>query len=133
MKELTLEAKIENLEQVQLFVESVLEENGCPMKSLMQISIAVEEIFTNIALYAYGEDTGEARVCVRPLEAGAEITFLDRGMRYDPLQKEDPDVTLTAEERPVGGLGVFMVKKIMDEVRYEYRDGQNVLIMRKNW
>ena len=100
----------------------------------MQIEVAAEEIFINIASYAYAPDKGRAtvRVEVSPDPVTVTITFIDQGMPYDPLAKEDPDVTLKAEDRPVGGLGIFMVKKTMDDVTYEYKDGKNILRIKKN-
>ncbi len=122
-----------NLDAVQAFVEERLEAADVPMKTQMQISVAVEEVFVNIAHYAYTPGTGEAAVAVAFSEAPAAvtITFADRGRPYDPLAKNDPDVTLGADEREIGGLGIYMTKKLMDEMRYEYRDGQNVLTLRK--
>ena len=104
------------------------------MKAQMQISVAVEEIFVNIASYAYAPDKGSATVCVEVSgdPVTVTITFVDRGVPYDPLAKEDPDVTLSADERGIGGLGIFMTKKIMDDVAYEYRDGKNILTLKKN-
>ena len=133
-KELTLDATVENLEQVLAFVDGELEAMDCPMKTQMQLDIAVEELFVNIAHYAYAPNTGSATVRV---ETGSEpkrvsITFLDSGVPYDPLAKPDPDVTLSAEERQIGGLGIYMVKKSMDDMTYVYRDGQNVLTITKN-
>ena len=132
--ELEIEADIGNLPQVQEFVESKLETAECPMKAMMQIGVAVEEIFSNIANYAYAPDKGSATVRVEVSEdpVTVTITFLDHGVPYDPLAKEDPDITLSADEREVGGLGIFMTKKIMDDVIYEYRDGQNILTLKKN-
>ena len=100
----------------------------------MQVDVAVEELFVNIAHYAYAPDTGSATIRVAPRQdpKGVAITFVDRGVPYDPLAKEDPDVTLSAEERQIGGLGIYMVKKSMDDMQYEYRDGQNVLTIVKN-
>ena len=104
------------------------------MKAQMQISVAVEEIFVNIANYAYKPDKGKAivRVEVTDKPVAVAITFVDHGVPYDPLAKVDPDVTLAAHEREIGGLGIFMTKKIMDDVAYEYRDGQNILTLKKN-
>ena len=132
--ELELEASDGNLERVQAFVEACLEHRNCPPKTLMQIGVAVEEIFVNIAHYAYapGSGTATVRVVVFGEPAAAEITFIDRGMPYDPLARRDPDLTLPAEEREIGGLGVYMAKQLMDGMSYEYRDGQNVLTMKKN-
>ena len=104
------------------------------MKSQMQIDLAVEEVFVNIAKYAYHPDKGRATVRVEVSDDPVQvrITFLDHGKPYDPLAKEDPDVTLSADERPVGGLGVFMVKQSMDDVTYEYKDGTNILTLTKS-
>ena len=134
MKELTLPATIENIETVIDFVNGQLEEIKCPLKAQMQIDIAIDELFGNIAHYAYNPETGPATVRVEVTEdpIAVVITFLDRGVPYDPLKKEDPDITLSAEERAIGGLGIFMVKKTMDEISYEYKDGKNILRIKKN-
>ncbi len=132
--ELELDAVPEKLEEVQTFVEERLAETDCPPKALMQISVAVEEIFVNIASYAYAPDKGRAKVRVEvsgdPVRVA--ITFVDHGIPYDPLAREDPDVSVPAEEREVGGLGIFMTKELMDDVTYTYRDGQNILTLTKN-
>lgn len=134
MKELTLPATIENIETVIDFVNGQLEEIKCPLKTQMQIDIAIDELFGNIAHYAYNPETGPATVRVEVTEdpIAVVITFIDRGVPYDPLKKEDPDITLSAEERAIGGLGIFMVKKTMDEISYEYKDGKNILRIKKN-
>ena len=134
MKEMTLPAVVENIAQVTDFVNAQLEEIGCPMKAQVQIDIAIDELFGNIAQYAYNPETGPATVRVEVSDApiSVTITFMDHGVPYDPLQKEDPDITLSAEERGSGGLGIFMVKKTMDEITYEYKDGQNILRITKN-
>ncbi|MBS6461964.1 MAG: ATP-binding protein [Ruminococcus sp.] len=134
MKELTLPATIENIETVIDFVNGQLEEIKCPLKAQMQIDIAIDELFGNIAHYAYNPETGPATVRVEVTEEpiAVVITFIDRGVPYDPLKKEDPDITLSAEERAIGGLGIFMVKKTMDEISYEYKDGKNILRIKKN-
>ncbi len=133
MKELEIEARTENLPQVLAFVDEQLEAADCPMKIQMQIDIAVEEIFVNIAHYAYNPEVGTAMVRVEILEdpPSVDITFIDGGVPYDPLAKADPDVTLSAEERQIGGLGIFMVKKSMDDVKYTYLDGHNILTLKK--
>lgn len=133
MKMLEIEAATENLDAVLGFVDEELEKLDCPMKVQMQIDIAAEEIFVNIAHYAYSPGTGSATVCVETEEnpLAVWITFIDGGIPYDPLAKDDPDVTLSAEERQIGGLGIFMVKNSMDDVKYEYKDGKNVFSMRK--
>lgn len=133
MKELTIEATPENTETVIAFVEEQLEEYGCGMKELAAIDVAVDELFANIAHYAYNPDTGYATVRIDVPEdpLSVEITFIDGGKQYDPLAKEDPDTTLSVEERPIGGMGIFIVKKSMDAVKYEYKDGKNILTIKK--
>lgn len=132
-QEMTVEAKLENIPVVTAFVDEHLEALGCPMKAQMQIDVAIDELFSNIANYAY-DPSGPAtvRVDVEKDPLSVHITFIDHGKPYDPLAKADPDTTLPAEERQIGGLGIFMVKKSMDEVKYEYRDGQNILTIRKD-
>ena len=134
-KTMQIEANKENLPQVLEFVEGCLEEADCPMKSMMQISIAVEEVFVNIASYAYSPEIGDAVINVEtdPDSALIRITLEDRGVPYDPLIREDPDVTLSAEERQIGGLGVYMVKQSMDNVPYEFKDGKNILTLEKKF
>ena len=131
--EIELDAVAENLQKVLDFVGSRLDAVEHSPKTQMQIDVAVEEIFVNIAHYAYGQNKGSAKVRVEIAgePAAAYITFTDRGIPYDPLKKEDPDVTLSAEERNIGGLGIFMTKKIMDDVSYEYKNGQNILTLKK--
>lgn len=133
MKELTIEAAIENIAVVTAFVDEQLEGLDCPGKVQAQVDIAVDELFSNISRYAYKAETGAAIVRVETEEnpPAVVITFIDNGVRYDPLAKADPDVTLPAGEREIGGLGIYMVKKCMDDVFYEYRDGQNILRIRK--
>ena len=134
MKELTLEAKVANLQQVLDFVDENLTSMRCPMKILMQIDVAVEEIFVNVASYAYTPNTGSVtiRMDLQEKPRAVVITFIDSGIPYNPLAKEDPDVSLSAEERSIGGLGIFIVKKTMDKMEYEYTDQKNVLKMYKN-
>ena len=128
MKELTVDAAIENIPSVTAFVDEQLEQYDCPIKAQMQIDIAIDELFSNIAHYAYTPKTGKATVRV---EVAVVITFIDNGIPYDPLAKADPDITLSAVDRAIGGLGIFMVKKSMDEITYEYKDGQNILTIKK--
>ena len=131
MKEITVGADVSNLPEVTDFVKEILEGCDCPVKAQMQIDVALDEIFSNIAFYAY-EDKGDATVRVEVKDGGSvEITFIDSGKPYDPLLKPDPDVTLSVAEREIGGLGIYMVKKTMDEVGYEYKDGKNVFRMKK--
>ena len=133
MKELTVDAVVENIAAVTDFVDRELDALDCPFKAKMQVDVAIDEILSNIARYAYGSETGPVTVRFGQ-EKDADtvrLTFLDRGTPYDPLNQDDPDIRLSAEDRPIGGLGIFLVKKTMDDVNYEYRDGQNVLTIRK--
>ena len=132
MKELIVAAVNENLDQVQDFVGEFLAELGFKPKQIMQVNIAVEEIYVNIASYAYNPDIGAATVrCINAPDR-AIIEFVDSGKPYNPLEREDPDVSKSAEDRGVGGLGVFMVKQLMDNISYRYENGKNILIIEKN-
>ena len=131
MQTLIVPALILKLDDVTSFVDRFLEECGCSMKAQRQIDLCVEEIFVNIANYAYPEGTGDAEIRVSEADGTVSLTFIDAGVPYDPLRKEDPDVTLSAEERAVGGLGIFLVKKNMDSIAYRYEGGRNVLTMTK--
>ena len=134
MTELTIAATVENIEVVTDFVNEQLEALDCTMKAQMQIDIAIDELFSNIAHYAYNPEVGDATVRVEVTEdpLAVVITFIDNGVPYDPLENADPDTTLSAEEREIGGLGIYMVKKSMDGITYEYKDGQNILTIKKN-
>ena len=133
MNELTIDATIENITQVTAFVDEQLEALDCPLKAQMQIDIAIDELFGNIAHYAYNPEIGPATVRVEVLQdpLAVVVSFIDNGIPYDPLAKEDRDVALSAEDREIGGLGIYMVKKSMDEITYEYKDGQNILRIKK--
>ena len=133
MKEMTIAATAENIDVVTAFVDEQLEMLGCPVKAQMQINIAIDELFSNIVHYAYNPDVGEATVRVEVMEEPLSVivTFIDGGVPYDPLAAADPDITLSAEERAIGGLGIFMVKKTMDEITYRYESGKNILAIRK--
>ena len=134
MKEWTVGAATENVSAVTDWINEALEDIDCPMKAQMQIDIAIDELMSNIICYAYEtpeNETVTVRFDVTDDPHAVRITFLDHGVPYNPLEKEDPDITLSAEERQIGGLGIFMVKKSMDEVLYEHRDGQNVLTIVK--
>ncbi len=134
MKELTIDATLDNISVVTAFVDEQLEQLDCPPKTKMQMDIAIDELFGNIANYAYNPNIGTATVRVEVTDnpLAVVITFIDNGVPYDPLAKADPDITLSAEEREIGGLGIYMVKKSMDDVFYEYKDGKNILKIRKN-
>lgn len=133
MNELIVDASISELDSVLDFINGELENNDCNVKVQIQIAIAVEEIFVNIAHYAYPSGEGKATIQISfegdPLKA--EIVFIDEGTPYNPLDNDDPDITLSAEERQIGGLGIYMVKKSMDDVFYDQRDGKNILTIKK--
>ena len=133
MKELTLPAVRENIPAVIDFVNRELEGLGCPMKIQSQIDIAIDEIYSNIASYSYEGTDGvvEVRIETEHEPHAVTIAFADSGSPFNPLERSDPNVTLTARERKIGGLGIYMVKKSMDDVRYEYRGGRNILTIRK--
>ncbi len=133
MAEKTFDAAVDQLDEVLAFVTDQLDQLDCPPKHRIQIEVAVEELFVNIASYAYRPGTGTADVTVEAFDnpKAVEITFKDSGVPYDPLAKQDPDISLSADDRQIGGLGIFMVKKTMDDMRYEYKDNKNVLTIRK--
>lgn len=135
MNELTVEATPENIPVITAFVDELLEQYDCPMKAQAQIDIAIDELFGNIVRYAYHPEIGSATVQVEVMKEplAVVITFIDQGKPYDPLAKEDPDVTLSAEEREIGGLGIYIVKQSMSEITYEYKDGRNILKIRKDF
>ena len=134
MKELTVEAAVENIDIVTDFVTRELDALDCPMKAEKQISVAIDELFGNIARYAYSPDIGKAtvRFDVEEEPMSVVITFIDNGVPFNPLEQAEPDIHATAEERKIGGLGIFLVKKTMNLVEYEYKDGQNILRIKKN-
>ena len=134
MNKLIIDARRDNLEEVLRFLDTELEKLDCDPKAQIQLDIAVEEIYINIASYAYAPAEGTAELIIEelPEKHSVKITFIDSGIPYNPLAKEDPDITLSAEERQIGGLGIFMVKKSMDETVYEYKDGKNVFSIVKS-
>ncbi|MGN0610405.1 MAG: ATP-binding protein [Ruminiclostridium sp.] len=121
------------LPEVIAFTEAELEKAECPMKAVMQITVAIEEVFINVAHYAYRDDKGEVKLSIAFDDKEKRIIFCmrDSGIPFDPLEKPDPDVTLSAEERKIGGLGIYMMKKTMDDVHYAYEKGENILTMIK--
>ena len=133
MTEQTFPAKTEALPEVLGFVEQTLESFECPMKLQMGICVAIEEVFVNVAHYAYGEGQGDVNFRIGFDEESRQVTFrmADGGIPFNPLQKPDPDITLSAEDREVGGLGIFIAKKTMDSISYAYENGENILTMTK--
>ena len=133
MNEITVEARLDKLDEVLAFVDAQLEAMDCPIKAQTQIDIAVEEMFVNIAHYAYGPEVGQAvvRFEARQDPPAAAITFVDRGAPFDPTARHDPDVSLPVEQRQIGGLGIYMTKKSMDGMTYERWNGKNILTIEK--
>ena len=115
------------------FVEERLRAGGCPQAVILRLQVVVEELFVNVAHYAYPQGKGEAEIIITVRSGNAVLTLVDSGVPYDPLAKPDPDVTLSADERPIGGLGIFMVKKFVDDIRYEYQKGQNIVTVKKRF
>ena len=133
MKDWTFEAKIDRIPWLTEQVDGLLEGLDCPMKAQMQIDVAIDEWMANIASYAYGNGVGEVtvRFDFQPDDRTVVLTFIDSGVPYDPLAKPDPDVTLSVDKRAVGGLGIFLIKKTMDDMTYARQDGRNVFTIRK--
>ena len=129
MKEITLEATVENILVVTDFVNEELNKINCSEEVKAEIDVAIDELFGNIANYAYKDEIGMACVQfeINNNPKKAIITFIDNGIPYNPLERETPDITLSAEERKIGGLGVYIVKQTMDDVVYNYKDGSNIL------
>ena len=134
MDSIIVPAKNEYLEQVTAFVDERLEAHDCPMTTQMQVELAVKEIFVNIASYAYDTDDGEAEVRCEVLEAPlrAVVQFLDGGKPYDPLARGEVDISKEGIMSRIGGLGIHLVKKTMDDVQYAYEGGKNILTIQKN-
>lgn len=136
MAQITVTAILGNLPVVTQFIEEQLEMADCPMKAMMQIDTAADEIYSNISYYAYPKDApGEAVISVDVDLAVPEavITFEDTGVAFDPLSAGQPDTSLPAEDRVAGGLGIFLVRKLMDDVTYKREDQKNILQLRKKW
>lgn len=133
MAQITIPAVSDNLDTVLQFVDTQMQNARCPASFIQQVELATEEIFVNIASYAYEPGPGTAWIDCVATESPCRvtITFCDAGTPYNPLQKADPDVHLSAAERQIGGLGILMVKKLMDKVHYEFRDGKNCLTIQK--
>ena len=133
MKELVLGAKTEKLDEVLETLGEELDNADCPMKTRFQLEVAVEELFVNVANYAYGSGEGDVTVRIETSNepAGVTVTLIDSGVPFDPLAKPDPDVANTLGDEKIGGLGIYMVKKSMDSVTYAYENGCNILTIKK--
>ncbi len=133
LSKISLPATINNIEKATDFINRILEKADCPMKAQIQLDIALDELMSNVARYAYAHGTGDVTVSLKILDdpRRAVLTLTDTGVPYDPLKKEDPDVTLSVEDRQIGGLGIFIVKQSMDEMTYAYEDGKNIITIVK--
>lgn len=137
MVEKTFKASKESLAEINNFIFDIIEDK-CAMRDKMQLELAIEEIFVNIANYAYAdsefkdeEKTATIGVDIEESSGTAVIVFKDSGVQYNPLTKEDPDTELKASERQIGGLGIFITKKCVDDIKYEYSCGKNTLTIKK--
>jgi len=133
MPEIKVPANVEYLNEVSKFINDAISIINANEKFKNSIHIAVEEIFVNIAHYAYPTDGGDVIVSVNITDNNVVIVFSDNGIPYNPLEKSDPDTTLSADERSIGGLGIFMVKNLMDTMNYRYENNANVLTLSKQW
>lgn len=133
MKELNISAVRENLPQATDFADEQLRNTGCPESVRAQIGLVIEEIFMNIAAYAYAPNSGYVRIGIEVNDGAAVIRFTDTGKPYDPLLRADPDTGAPPKERKKGGWGIFISKKFTDNMKYEYSDGQNILTVSKSW
>ena len=131
MKEITVDAVIESIDRLTDRINDELDMLGCPGKARAQIDVAIDEILSNIIRYAYPREPGSVTVRYECEDGIFSISFEDEGAQYNPLKKPDPDTSLPAEERKIGGLGIFLVKKTMDDMEYRRLDGRNVLTIRK--
>ena len=133
MTELTVKAVVENIPVVTAFIDEKLEALECPVKTQCQIDVAIDELFGNIARYAYAPETGDATVRFEFDEEKRliSVTFLDCGIPFNPLEKADPDISIPAAERKIGGLGIYLVKKSMDRIEYRHENGMNILQIQK--
>ena len=133
-EELVIEAVVDNLDAVNLFVHKSIEQFEVSKRNLMQLDLIVEEIFINIASYAYTPNTGLVKILlnIETAPLAISLTFIDSGIPYNPLEQSDPDVNLPVDDRQIGGLGIFLTKNIADDISYQFVDGQNVLQLTKS-
>ena len=133
-EELVIEAVVDNLDAVNSFVHKSIEQFKVSKRTLMQIDLIVEEIFVNVASYAYAPNTGSVKILIEAKEEShtVSLTFIDSGVPYNPLEKSDPDINLSVDDRQIGGLGIFLTKNLVDEISYKFVDGQNILQLTKS-
>ena len=133
-EELVIEAVIDNLDAVNSFIHKSIEQFEVSKRTLMQLDLVVEEIFVNVASYAYTPNTGLVKILIEAKEKPltVSLTFIDSGVPYNPLEKSDPDINLSVDDRQIGGLGIFLTKNLVDDITYQFVDGQNVLQLTKS-
>ena len=133
-EELVIEAVVDNLDAVNSFVHKSIEQFEVSKRTLMQLDLVIEEIFVNVASYAYAPNTGSVKILIEVKEEPltVSLTFIDSGVPYNPLEKSDPDVDLSADDRQIGGLGIFLTKNLVDDISYKFIDGQNILQLTKS-
>ncbi len=128
---LRIPARLEGLDLILSFVSFLLDSHGCSPQARTQLRMAVEELYVNVTLYAYPSGDGWVEIGGSVADGMATFKLIDAGTPFNPLEKDDPDIMLSGEERGIGGLGIFMVKTMVDEVEYDYLDGCNRLTLRK--
>ena len=133
-EELVIEAVVDNLDDVNLFVHKSIEQFEVSKRTLMQLDLVIEEIFVNVASYAYAPNTGSVKILIEVKEEPltVSLTFIDSGVPYNPLEKSDPDINLSVDDRQIGGLGIFLTKNLVDDISYKFIDGQNILQLTKS-
>ena len=135
MKELVLKATLENVSKATAFIDEQLEAHDCSFKAQMQIDVAIDELLANISSYAYRDQAegGDVRISFSYEDSSrmATIVLMDQGIPFNPLEQEEPDTELPAEERAIGGLGIFLVRKTMDHMNYRYDQGSNIVTIQK--
>lgn len=132
-KRIDVDGTRENVEIVTEFIVNNLRESQIDRKIIAQISVAIDELYSNIAQYAYGDQIGKVTVLVEVSNGSIAITFADSGKQFNPLDVDNPDITLDADERGIGGLGIFIVRQTMDDITYAYENGMNVLKITKSF
>ncbi|MDO5131034.1 MAG: ATP-binding protein [Prevotellaceae bacterium] len=131
-KEIVINNQIEELERLAVFVEEVAEELGLDPELTMNLNLALEEVVSNVILYTYPREMGEKITIMAQCDSNNLVfTITDKGKEFDPTQVEEADITLSAEDREIGGLGIYIVKNIMNEVTYQRLDGKNILTLKK--
>lgn len=132
-RSLTLPNDIDAITEMSVFVDTICEELGFDMMMTMNLNLAIEEAVVNVMNYAYPKGTrGEVHIEIQADAQKFTVIIRDSGIPFDPTTQKEVDTTLSAEERPIGGLGIHLVRQIMDHIDYRYVDKQNILLLEKN-